>query len=258
MANEPTNGITPFNPPNGKPSYEGLKKIGKKPILTGLQARLASAKKAEAEATSSGSESPETRTNRLALMLDVSGSMGGEKMDALKKATESFLQSLSLGPQGDTSIACETFPNNEQSSAACYPLTSDYTRALLASWQLTVTGSTPMAQALEKIIKNYPITRGILMSDGQPDSDLAATTQALLFKAAEVPIDCVHIGTFSSGEEFLKSIAELTGGLFIKFTDIDSFAKNFKYLSPRLRPLMLSGEVDAQQLGASELKGGTK
>ena len=239
--------IKPYQAP---PNYGGLKKIGQKPVLTGMQARLAAAKRASSTEDAAGI-GPETRTNRLALMLDCSGSMGGERMDSLKKATEGFLQSLQLGPSGDTSISCTTFPHL---GPACYPLTTDFGRAMTACWQLDTLGCTPMHDALASVIEKQPLTRGILMSDGRPDSEPMALAEAEKFKNAEVPIDCVHISESTSGEEVLRQIAELTGGLFIKFTDVASFAKNFKYLSPGLRPLMLSGEIGAAQLGAREVK----
>ena len=239
--------IKPYQAP---PNYSGLKKIGQKPALTGMQARLAAAKKAASTEDAAGI-GPETRTNRLALMLDCSGSMSGERIDSLKKATEGFLASLSLGPQGDTSVSCTTFPHL---GPACYPLTTEYQRALLACWQLDVLGCTPMHLALESVIESQPLTRGILMSDGHPDSEPAALEAARRFRSAEVPIDCVHISESTFGEACLRQIAELTGGLFIKFTDVASFAKNFKYLSPALRPLMLNGTVGAEQLGAREVR----
>jgi uncharacterized protein YegL len=250
MANDK---ITPFNSQNGKPTFGGLKKVpgpGNPSRLTGLQARLAAAKKASSVEDACGI-GPETRTNRIALMLDCSGSMQGERIKSLKEATEGFLQSLSLGPQGDTSVSCTTFP---LIGAACYPLVIDYGRSVIACWQLDTLGCTPMHDTLASVIENQSITRGILMSDGRPDSPDAAFQEAQKFQDAEIPIDCVHISESVSGEEFLKQVAELTGGLFIKFTDINSFAKNFKYLSPALRPLMLSGAVGAQELGASEVK----
>jgi len=273
MTNPPNDKIVPFSQgtpatPSGPASrtgfpqrgaqlsFGGLKKIQQKPKLTGLQARLAEAKKAEQQNESNGCSgnggSPETRSNRLALILDCSGSMDGERMESLKKATESFLQCLSLGPQGDTSIACETFP---PLAGASYPLTIDFTKALLSAWALDTTGCTPMAEAMELVITKYPITRGILMSDGQPDSETKVFDQARRFAEAELPIDCVHISSCSAGEACLQQVAELTGGLFIKFTDLDSFVKSFKYLSPKLRPLMLSGRVGAEELGATSLLG---
>ena len=244
-----TDKITPYKPP---PSYGGLKKILAKPQLTGLQARLANAKKAQADASGEADQ----RLNRLALMLDCSGSMSGERITSLKAAVEGFLQSLSLGPGGDCSIACECFPHDETTEAACCPLTTDYSRALLSAWALDTTGCTPMAAAMEKVITKYPVTRGILMSDGQPDSEQACYAVAEQYREAVVPIDTVHISSSPYGEEVLQKIAEMTGGLFIKFTDLDSFTKSFKYLSPALRPLMLSGQVGAAELGATELRSG--
>jgi hypothetical protein len=75
-----------------------------------------------------------------------------------------------------------------------------------------------------------------------------------MFKEAGVPIDCVHIGSSTGGESTLKEIAERTGGVFMKFTDVGNFAKNFKYLTPGYYGQLTSGAISAAALGATEIK----
>ena len=249
-----TNEIKPYQPP---PNFGALKKVPTKPApqAGSMQARLAAAKKLQATVEEQAAVMP----NRLALLLDISGSMSGDKIQKLKEATESFVDSLNLsGSLADTSVACRTFPYDETVASSCYPLTCDQTRARLAAWNLNTLVCTPMHEAMQFVLENYSVTRGVMMSDGAPDSKSQALLQAGHYKDAGIPIDCVHIGHEEYGADLLKQVAEITGGLFIKFTDINSFAKNFKYLSPALRPLMLSGQVGAAELGAAEVKGGGK
>jgi hypothetical protein len=111
-----------------------------------------------------------------------------------------------------------------------------------------------MAEAMNYALINYSLTRAVLVSDGQPDSEPKAYDEAHNFKAAELPCDCVHIGNETCGEDCLRRIAEITGGQYIKFTDIASFSRSFKYLTPAFYAQLTSGNVTAAQLGAKEIK----
>ena len=105
------------------------------------------------------------------------------------------------------------------------------------------------------------------MSDGSPtdwyanyddesDSFGVGKEDSVLKKYIEqkIPVDCVHIGDATSGEAFLKKIAEATNGIFLKFSDTSAFSKAFGYLAPGFRAMLTSGQVDARELGAKEMK----
>ena len=218
----------------------------------GLPSLMARSKQAAAKQQQAQADVA-TLPNRLALLLDCSGSMacvsnGKRKIEHLRLAYDRFTQALDFG---NTSCCCETFPHNE---AAGFPLCTDITRMILTGWALEPIGSTPMHHAMSSVLATQPITRAILISDGCADSINSAEEQALRYSEATVPIDCVHIGGSTAGEALLKQIAEITGGIYIKFTDVDAFAKSFDFLTPAKRSLLLSGQVDAAQLGASEIK----
>ena len=211
--------------------------------LPGLHARLRNPSAVEAS-------NPLTRPNRIALMLDVSGSMHGSKIASLRDAVTGFINSCNFG---DTALALEPFgenypPPNRMELSVFSPL-------LLSTVQMLKSyGSTPMAQAMDYVINIYSVTRGVIVSDGQPDSEHAVYTAAESYKEAGIPVDCVHIGNEVSGEECLRRVAEMTGGQYIKFTDIASFSKAFKYLTPMYYAMLTSGRVSASDLGAKELK----
>jgi uncharacterized protein YegL len=209
--------------------------------LPGLHARLSNPKVNPAL-------DPLTRPNRIALLLDASGSMSGDKNRCLQEACSSFVQSCNMA---DTALAVETFGVEPEIRVA---LTTQQPLLMMTMMSIPAYGGTPMANALDYVLASYSITRGVLVSDGQPDSEQAAYEVAQHYKAAEIPVDCVHIGNSVSGEACLQHIAEITGGKFIKFTNIESFAKSFKYLTPAYYAQLTSGGVSAAQLGANEIK----
>jgi uncharacterized protein YegL len=213
--------------------------------VTGLHARLRNP-----IATTEGGGDPLTKPNRLALMLDVSGSMRGDKIESLRNACAGFVNACNFS---DTSLAIEPF-GDDYPSPNRLPLIVFKPLALTTVMSLQSYGSTPMARAMDFVLNTYSITRGVLVSDGQPDSEELAYQSAAQYKEAGIPIDCVHIGDSAQGESVLQRIAETTGGQFIKFTDINSFAKSFKYLTPAYYAQLTSGNVTAAQLGAREIK----
>jgi uncharacterized protein YegL len=113
---------------------------------------------------------------------------------------------------------------------------------------------TPMGDAMSDVLYSMPVTRCVLVSDGAPNNVTQVYEIAQMYQEAQIPIDCVHIGHSASGEDVLQKIAELTGGKFVKFTNISSFAGAFKYLSPGLYGMLTSGAVTADELGAREIK----
>lgn len=225
--------------------------------------RLHQALAQEQARQSSLEELAQSMPNRIALMLDTSGSMAGteeggwstrhnqfakSKITLLREACQGFLTSCNFG---DTSIAIETFPFSERTRfplSTFEPILTTTVMALDAGG-----GTTPMAEAMNYVLGSYSLTRGVIVSDGDADYASACESTAHDFKLADVPLDCVHIGKSSSGEELLSAIARITGGLFIKFDNVENFAKNFSYLTPQKRAsLFLAGAQ--QMLGAKEIK----
>lgn len=211
--------------------------------ITGLHARLRNPLQQAAN-------DPNTKANRIALLLDVSGSMGGDKIVSLRDACQSFVAACNFA---DTSLAIEPFgegnPPPNRLTLTCFgPL------AMTTVAMLQAAGGTPMAGAMDFVLNSYSLTRCVLVSDGEPDSDSAAYDIAAQYREAGLPCDCVHIGASTGGEQCLRRIAEVTGGQYIKFTDINSFAKSFKYLTPAYYAMLCSGNVSAAALGAKEIK----
>jgi Mg-chelatase subunit ChlD len=182
--------------------------------------------------------------NRIGLMLDVSGSMSGEKIQMCRLAGSSFCDQCD---PAETAVAVNTFePSLRINLSTLFPFIS----AEIS--HLHTMGGTPMAEAMLEMLTQEPITRGVIVSDGESTGNDPIPV-ARDYKDAGIPIDCVHIGDDVGGEETLKQIASITGGVYIKFTNIKNFSKNFKYLTPRYRGLLMAPGA-AQLLGANEVK----
>jgi Mg-chelatase subunit ChlD len=181
-----------------------------------------------------------TLPNRIVLMIDQSGSMFGESIKLLENAVQDFIQKSD--PSG-TAIAVESFPEGTS-----IELTNDKMKLWMLCMGLSAMGGTPMSDCMMRC-KRIPMTRAIIISDGQPDCSPLEMAQG--YKSLEIPIDCVHIGDSTSGEQTLRDICEITGGLFVKFRDIKSFATAFSYLLPETRAQAASLFLTA---GADEVR----
>lgn len=229
-----------------------VKKIKLGTKQSGLHSRVQKATKGEGL---SQADMP----NRIALMLDDSSSMAAAaddssfyptagvktRMSHLKDAVEGFLQACD---PSNTSVSMNFF--NEQRSMG---QTNQLALLQMEIFDVEASGSTPMAQCMESVIRNESITRGVLVSDGEADNIDFVKDVAKNFKSASIPIDCLHISRGEQGEELLKYVAEITGGKYIKFKDVATFAKSLLYLTPRYRALLNESNA-AALLGADEVK----
>lgn len=164
--------------------------------------------------------------NRIAIMIDCSGSMSGDSIKHLENALQDFIQKSN---SSDTAIAVESFPEQVR-----IELTDEKQKLWLLCMGLKADGGTPMSAAMAYCLRTYPkMTRAILISDGQPNDSPMFVVQG--YKSSKIPIDTVHIGEAIGGEEVLKEISEATGGLFVKFKDVKSFAGAFAFLLPETR-----------------------
>lgn len=195
---------------------------------------------------SQGSTDPLTLPHRLVLALDCSGSMGGRKIEHLKRASAQFIDKCN---PNDTALGVDTFPKGFTA-----PITTINLSLKLMMDTVSAGGDTPLYDCLGRIITNLTPTRVVLVSDGAPTDSGSDELVIGQYIESKIPIDCVHIGDSSSGEEVLKSIAERTGGLYIKFTDTNALTSGLSYLTPGSRALLTSGQVSASQLGAREVK----
>lgn len=221
-----------------------------------LHARIASKKMLDEIAPR---PDPTSMPNRIGVICDFSGSMdesGGTtsynsmktKLDLLKEGVQDFALRADTNT---TSIAVESFPRGLRIA-----LTTDsqevYTRMIGAR----TLGSTPMGEGMFATLEHHSPTRCLLISDGDNTDANQPFEAAEVMKNKEIVCDTIHIGNSSGGEETLKRIASITGGMFLKFKDVTSFSANLHHLLPGAREAiagMLPYEA-AKLLGANEVK----
>lgn len=163
-----------------------------------------------------------------------------------RQAVNTFIDNCFVGA---TKVGLASFPE-----LVVLEPTHDLNAVKIAARAIEPTGSTPMHEPLDFVLDEWPITHGIVVSDGSPDDVHAVEEAAKRFKAKGVKLDAVHIGSDHGGEATMKMIAETTGGIYIKFTDVKAFAESFKYLTPRHRLTLTTSKNPIALLGAAEVK----
>lgn len=199
--------------------------------LTGLAARKAKEQElAKANAAARKEIRVEDCKDRIGIVFDDSGSMRGETIKNAILGTEEFLRSCT---PNQTAVA--VYPMN----APGINLTTNLPAAALFVKRIRDSGGTPLLQTLKKMREANPsLTRAIVFSDGVPDDRQFEAYG--IHKEWGLVVDTVFIGLYAEG--FLKSLAKITGGIFLKFDPSKSnFATAFKYLSPGLRALLTDG-----------------
>lgn len=196
--------------------------------------------------------------NRIMLMPDCSGSMRSyadesgrrTRNDCLQEAVIGFVQNCDFD---DTAVAVETIPL--QACNISVPFTRNQVFLEMTGHQLGTPGDTPIGHTMQHVLNNTAPTRCVLISDGEATDGTLCLDVARAYRECGIAVDCVHIGDDNSGEHTLKQIAELTGGIYIKFSDVNNFAKSLKYLTPKNYGLLMAPGA-ARLLGASEVKRG--
>jgi Mg-chelatase subunit ChlD len=194
------------------------------------------------------------KPNRVALICDNSGSMSAmddynvekSRIEYLREAVQSFLQSCN---PDDTEIAIYNFGGKDEDDRR---LGTDFGTLTVCALTMQAQGGTPMGWGMEKALRE-PLSRAVLISDGEATDGDASYKQAETFCAAQVPVDCIHIGPTESGEARLRRIAELTGGIYIKFKDVAQLATKLHYLTPAYRGLLCDKNEAKLLLGADEV-----
>jgi len=187
----------------------------------------------------------------IALLLDDSSSM--EIRDDFIKSRMDYLREAVIGFANEIDFVA--------SKVLCVPFNSSSfistTQAQLkGSYIAQSGGSTPMHRAIKRLLDST-ILRGILISDGEADNEEWALSEARSCAAlpTKKKIDCVHIGHSRDGEVTLRRIAELTGGLYFKFKDLESFRSALRELAPRRRLALEAKTADEikRLTGATEV-----
>jgi len=165
-----------------------------------------------------------------------------------RQAVNTFLDNCFAGA---TRVGIASFPE-----LVVVEPTLDLLTVKQSAQAIDATGGTPMDEPLDFVIHEWTsVTHGIIISDGCPDSEQSALAAAQLYKDKGVKLDTVHIGDKDErGESLMKKIAELTGGVYIKFSNVKNFAENFKFLTPQHRLTLTTSKNPIALLGAADVK----
>jgi Mg-chelatase subunit ChlD len=251
--------MQPFIAPKGASSKDALIALRKKQALEAAEAlKNGAGSNSTAIARAKAYIPPEDAAEKLRIIFDNSGSMGGGRMKQAKEGVVEFLRNCSpqntavalhlLNNESDSDYDSETnayiklaLPSNVKNQT----LTTDL--ILLASETMhptiDATGGTPLYETLLTALNAEPrATRLIAFTDGAAAYSSDKSKVFSTAKRIKVPIDTVYI----SGDGYenpsaiscLEEIARETGGIFLNLAKGD-FAKSLRYLAPTQR-LMLA------------------
>lgn len=209
----------------------------------------------ETLAASSGSEIKLTKPNAVVLVLDVSGSMDGNRIIKLKEATNKFAEKLIEGG-ANNKIAVVTFANN----CSILSFTNDLTEIKRFMSTKTAHGGTDMTSGInnaDSLLSNEELTNYnksiVIMSDGGPNNINSAKSAATaLF--GKYNIYSVGLNLSSSQKAFMQSIQNKG---YFDADSVDDLVKKFiEVVEEILYPLEIllknecvSSDVDKSQNG---------
>jgi Mg-chelatase subunit ChlD len=182
---------------------------------------------------------PEQATHRIGIVFDDSSSMYGSSITDAHEGTEEFIRNCD-----PKNTAITVYPMNANRGSKQYPLTRKLYTVAMGIKGYQATGSTPLYETLELMLRAEKLTRGILFSDGEPNgNDVTKYKESSIITAIEqkVPVDTVYIGRRSDEKavSVMREIAERTGGVFLIFEPGKAnFRTAFKYLSPGYRAML--------------------
>ena len=221
-------------------------------------------------------EDPAT-TSAVMMVLDISGSMEGEKLASAQRATIEHLQGL----EADTIVGVRAYPSSGALDGdGCsvgrlvVPLGEpDPTAASLLIRSLTADGGTPTAAALRAAVADLEqLGAGsatiVLVSDGDsncPTEGIACDVAAELHAASgvEIRIPTVGFQIAEKGEAELRCIADATRALYVEADDGDQLIERaVEFSQPRLEatvspPVVVDPAAPAQVSADVTSIGGT-
>lgn len=186
--------------------------------------------------------------HRIGIVFDDSGSMSMSAIQNAQKGVEAFCQVCS-----PINTAIALYPLNLEPRS----LTNNMGLIIVTANTYKSSGGTPANRVLQAMIEKEPITRAVVFTDGgftdnhvyyekdellpekfQGRSNLYKT--ATLYKDKNVPIDTIYIGIGDHSD--MQLLSEYTGGLYVKFEDMEQLKKGLKYLAPTFRAMLTSGQ----------------
>ncbi|MFQ5637105.1 MAG: Hsp70 family protein [bacterium] len=170
----------------------------------------------------------------IVLLIDLSYSMSGWKLETTKTAVKEFLKIKKKAKAGQDLIGCVTF---ESYAHTVSPLTRDFDDIRRKVNRMEVAGSTNMSGGLNEALScleekedKKMSDRIILLSDGDPDSESGVRSVLKKLINKNIRVDTVGAGT-DYNRRLLAEIAKKTGGQFEAAENIQALMQAFTNLA---------------------------
>jgi len=151
-----------------------------------------------------------TGSTSVCVVLDVSGSMQGEKLASAKNAIDQFIASIN----GSMTLSYVTFSSD---ASEIVPLTDSPVAISSAVRKSVASGGTNIAAGLETARNSLATAEGnkyvILLSDGHDSSE--SRIGGVIARLLQAGIHVYTVGMSGANEAYLKRIADQTGGSFV-------------------------------------------
>ena len=188
-------------------------------------------------------------------LIDTSGSMKIEKMEAVRSAVKGIIANL----QGTQEIAIISF---SEKVSTIQPITTDHALAIKQVDLLFAGGDTSMYDAIASGLQLNDSKRPsqyILLSDGEDTTSLASLDSLLpTISSIGIPINTIGIQVSPAQTDVLSRISAASGGTFYNVTDISRLLATYQIiLEPELAatPQIVSPEPDDSQSLSIDLFG---
>ena len=180
----------------------------------------------------------------IAMVLDISGSMAGDKFTGLTAAVNAFLDELDATPQQEERISLTVYSN---SSSLLEPITSSTTTIRTAFASQTPNGMTAIGEGLQtgmNSVLSDPAARPLayksilLMTDGNHNTGVDPLTISAICASQNVVVNTVTFGDDASQAEML-ACAEATGGIHLHAVNTADLIDAFRTIARQIPVLLI-------------------
>ena len=189
----------------------------------------------------------------LILVLDVSGSMSGWKIEKVKESSKTLIESL------DKRIDIGLIAFNDRIMAGIPP-TSDRLKVLNATMRLEANGGTMYTYPLQLAYSWASIYRGynlpvvtVFLSDGIPADRESIGPLIDKFRKSGIAIYTVYIGEDPRGYTLLKDMAVKTGGKAYYPKDARRLAETFNNIAMETNATLIKALAEARAQASVEV-----
>lgn len=172
-----------------------------------------------------------SNARNMVVIMDRSGSMEGERIEAAKLAVQNFIESMNQGER----VGFIAFSDYAE---VLNPISDNVTSVGASVGGVAAGGGTNIAGAFEAGLDQIELQEGervlFLLSDGEDATfSMPETRAAIINRAGEAGVTVFAIG-FGAGYETLRDVAEATGGRYIAAAGLNDLLSSFDEIKSTL------------------------